>query len=105
MILIRTIMNVHPGKQKELSQTLLSLIKSSGKEKGCLGYAVFNDIEDKNVFNVISKWESRQQLDQYISSNRFRVLLGTKSLLCEPLRTEILTVADSYPSPLEVGPS
>lgn len=97
-------MNVLPDKQKELSQTLLSLIKSSGKEKGCLSYGVFNDIEDENVFNVISEWESRQQLDQYICSYRFRVLLGTKSLLCEPLRTEILTVSDSYPSPLEMGP-
>jgi quinol monooxygenase YgiN len=94
IILIRTIMNVLPEKQKEVMQTLLSLVEQPEKEKGCLNYGVFSDVENKNVFNVISEWENRQHLDRYINSNRFSVLLGTKSLLCEPLKIQILTVAD-----------
>jgi len=94
IIFIRTIINVLPEKQKEVLQTLLSLIEPSEKEKGCLNYGVFNDVEDKNVFNVISEWENRQHLDHHINSNRFSVLLGTKSLLCKPLKIQILTVAD-----------
>ena len=88
-------MNVLPEKQKEVLQTLLSLIEPSEKEAGCLNYGVFSDVEDKNVFNVISEWENRQHLDQHINSNRFSVLLGTKSLLYKPLKIQILTVADS----------
>ncbi len=95
IILIRTIMNVLPEKQKEVLQTLLSLIEPSEKEAGCLNYGVFSDVEDKNVFNVISEWENRQHLDQHIKSDRFSVLLGTKSLLYKPLKIQILTVADS----------
>lgn len=95
IILIRTIMNVLPEKQKEVLQTLLSLIEPSEKEAGCLNYGVFSDVEDKNVFNVISEWENRQHLDRHIKSNRFSVLLGTKSLLYKPLKIQILTVADS----------
>ena len=94
IILIRTIINVLPEKQKEVLQTLLSLVEQPEKEKGCLNYGVFSDVEDKNVFNVISEWENRQHLDRYIKSNKFSVLLGTKSLLCEPLKFQILTVAD-----------
>jgi quinol monooxygenase YgiN len=95
MIIAITSMDVFPEKQKEVLQTLLSLIEPPGKEKGCLSYGIFCDIEDKNVFNLISEWETRKQLNHYMRSNRFRVLLGTKSLLCEPMKIQIFTVLNS----------
>jgi len=95
MILVRIIMNVLPEKQKEVLQTLLSLIEPSEKEKGCLSYGIFCDIEDKNAFSLISEWNTRQHLDHHIRSDRFSVLLGTKSLLCEPLKIQIFTVSGS----------
>jgi len=94
-IAIRTVMNVLPEKQKEVLQTLLSMIEPPGKEKGCLSYDIFYDIEDKNVFNLISEWETRQHLDHHMRSDRFSVLLGTKSLLCEPLKIQIFTISDA----------
>jgi quinol monooxygenase YgiN len=95
MIIAITIMDVFPEKRKEVFQTLLSLIEPPGKEKGCLSYGIFRDIEDDNVFNLISEWETRQHLDRHMRSDRFRVLLGTKSLLAEPLKIQIYTVSDS----------
>jgi quinol monooxygenase YgiN len=95
MIVIRTIINVLPDKHKEVLQTLLSLIEPPGKETGCLSYGIFSDIEDENVFNLISKWESNEHLDRFLKSERFSILRGTKSLLCEPLSIEILKVLDS----------
>ena len=93
MTVIRTIMNVQPEKQKEILQTLLSLIDSPKKDKGCLNYGVFCDIEDQNVFNLISEWDTRQHLDQHMRSDGFSVLLGTKSLLTEPMEIKIFTVS------------
>jgi quinol monooxygenase YgiN len=95
MIVVRIIMNVLPEKQKEVMQTLLSMIEPPGKESGYLSYGIFCDIEDKNVFNLISEWETRQNLDHHIRSDLFSVLLGTKSLLCEPPQIEIHTVSRS----------
>ncbi len=95
MIIVRIIMNVLPEKQKEVMQTLLSMIEPPGKESGYLSYGIFCDIEDKNVFNLISKWETREDLDHHIRSDLFSVLLGTKSLLCEPPQIEIHTVSRS----------
>lgn len=88
-------MNVLPEKQKEVLQTLLSFIDPPEEEKGCLSYNIFCDIEDKNIFNLISEWETRQHLNHHMRSNRFSVLLGIKSLLSEPLKIQIVTVADS----------
>lgn len=95
MIIAITIMNVFPEKQKEVLQTLLSLIEPPAKEKGCLSYGIFCDIEDKNVFNLISEWETRKHLEHHLRSDRFSVLLGTKSLLCEPLNIQIFTISGS----------
>lgn len=93
MILFRKIMNVVPEKRKEVMQTLLSIIGSQKECGGCLGYSVSCDIEDANVFNLISEWETRKDLDLHMKSDRFSVLLGTKSLLCEPMSIRIFTVA------------
>ena len=88
-------MKVLPEKQKEVFQTLLSLIEVPGRESGCLSYGIFCDIEDNNVFVLISEWGTRKQLDHYMRTDRFRVLLGTKSLLCEPLKIQIYSVSDA----------
>ena len=95
MVIVRIAMNALPEKQKEVMQTLLSMIESTGKERGCLSHHVFRDIEDENVFSLIDEWESREELDQHIGSAKFGVLLGTKSLLCEPPNIQIHTVSNS----------
>ena len=95
MIIARIRMNVLPEKQKEVMQTLLSMIEPAEKEKGCLSYDVFCDIEGKTVFSLIEEWETREDLDRHIRSERFGVLLGTKSLLTKPSEINIHTVSHS----------
>jgi quinol monooxygenase YgiN len=95
MFIVRITMNVLPDKRKEVLQTLLSLIGPPEKEKGCMSYDIFCEIHDENVFNLISEWETRLHVDNHIRSERFSVLLGTKSLLCEPLKIQILTISGS----------
>jgi quinol monooxygenase YgiN len=95
MIIVRITMNVLPEKQLEVMQTLLSMIEPTGKEAGCLSYAVFCDIEDKSLFSLLEEWETREDLDHHIMSQRFGVLLGTKTLLCEPPKIQIHTVSQS----------
>ena len=82
-------------KQTEMKQTLLSMLEAAGKEKGCLSYDVFWDIEGKSVFNLFEEWETREDLDRHIGSERFSVLLGTKSLLSKPLEMKIHTISHS----------
>jgi len=82
-------------KRTEMMQTLISMIEPTGKEKGCLSYDVFCDMEDNHVFNLIEEWETREDLDRHIRSERFSVLLGTKSLLTKPSEINIHTVSHS----------
>ena len=95
MIIVGITMNVLIEKRTEVMQTLISMIEPTENEKGCLSCHVFRDIEDKNVFSLRQEWETREDLDDHIKSDRFSVLLGTKSLLCEPQQIEIHTVSQS----------
>ena len=95
MIIVRISMNVLPEKQLEVMQTLLSMIEPTEKEEGCLSYAVFCDIANKNRFSLLEEWETREDLDRHLKSHRFGVLLGTKTLLCEPPKIQIHTVSQS----------
>jgi len=92
MIVIRITMNVHPANQKELVQTLLSMMGPMEKEKGCLGYTIFYDIENNNLLTLFEEWRTRKDLDHYLRSEMFSVLLGTKSLLSEPHEIHIYTI-------------
>ena len=95
MILVRITMNVIPEKQLEVMQTLLSMIEPTEKEAGCLGYTAFCDMEEKGLFSLLEEWETREDLDQHLKTHRFGVLLGIKTLLCEPPKIQIHTVAQS----------
>ena len=95
MIIVRITMNALIEKRTEVMQTLLSMIEPTENVRGCLRFHVLQDIEDESDFRLIEEWETRAYLNEHIKSDRFSVLLGTKSLLCEPLKIQIFTVSDS----------
>ena len=95
MIIVRITMNSLIEKRTEVKQTLLSMIEPTENGRGCLSCHVLRDVENKNVFSLIQKWETREDLDEHLKSDRFSVLLGTKTLLCERQQIEIHTVSYS----------
>ena len=92
MIIVRISIQVLAEKQKEVMQTLLSLMVPMERETGCLSYALLSDIKDKNTLYVLEVWETRQKLDNHLKSDLFGVLLGLKSLLRQPHGIRIYTV-------------
>lgn len=95
VIIVRITMNTLIENRTEIMQTLVSMIEPTQNGKGCMSCHVLRDMEDKNVFSLIEEWETREDLDDYIRSDRFSALLGTKSLLSEPQQIEIHTVSHS----------
>jgi len=95
MIIVRITMTARPEKRKEVMQTLLSMIEPTLQEKGCLSYQVFQDINDENVFSLIKEWETREDLDRHLRTDRFGVLLGTRILLNEQQSIQIHTISHS----------
>lgn len=91
MILIRTTLMPLPEKKKEVLQTLLSIVEHSVNGSGLIGYAIYHDIMNVNVLKLISEWQTRGHMESHLCSDRFGVLLGTGSLLSEPVDVQIFT--------------
>jgi len=95
MIIVRITMTARPEKRKEVMQTLLSMVEPTLQERGCLSYQVFQDVDDENVFSMIKEWETREDLDRHMRSDRFGVLFGTKILLIGQQNIQIHTISHS----------
>jgi quinol monooxygenase YgiN len=93
MILVNMKMTVLPSKRKEFLQTVQALVQSIRKMKGCIYCSAFQDLEEKNSFCMIQKWENQKELDSYLQSDLFEVLLGTKNFLFEPWEIFFTTVS------------
>jgi quinol monooxygenase YgiN len=83
MILVIIRMKVFSEKQKELSQTIVSLIGSLRTEKGCLRCDLCQGME----------WDTRKNFNSHLKSERFGILRGAMSLLKEPYEMMVHTVA------------
>jgi quinol monooxygenase YgiN len=95
MVIVKITMNALPEKRKEVLQTLLSMTEAIRQEKGCRNYQIYQDIENDNVFCLVQEWETREDLEHHMRSDRFGVLLGTKNILKEHQDIQIHTVLHS----------
>ena len=95
MVIVITKLNARPEKCLELKQSLLAMIEPTLKEKGCLSHNILQDIENDNGFSLIQMWQTRGDLDDYLRSDLFTVLIGTRYLLSRPLETSMNEVTHS----------
>lgn len=93
MIIVKIMMNALAEKRKEVLQTLLSMIAAIRQEKGCRSYQGFQDIEDECVFSLVGEWETLEDLENHLRSDRFGVLLGSNILLNKNQEIQIHTVS------------
>ncbi len=95
MILVIMEMTVLPAKRKEFLQTLHALIQPIRKEKGCIKCSACQDIEDENTICMIEGWETQKELDSYLRSDLFEVLIGTKNFWSKPWEINFNTVSST----------
>lgn len=89
MVIVIIKLNAMPEKCLELKQSLMALIEPTRKEKGCLSHNIFQDIENDNDFSLIQMWQTRDDLDDYLRSDLFTVLIGTRYLLGRPAEISV----------------
>ena len=84
MVIVIMKMNAKPEKCLELRQSLSALVDPMRKEKGCLSHDIYQDIENENDFSLIQMWQTRGDLDNFMRSDLFNVLIGARYLLSRP---------------------
>jgi quinol monooxygenase YgiN len=93
MVMVTIRMKVLAEKRKELSQTIVSLIGSLRTEKGCLRCEFCQGMENENELRILEEWDTQENLNSHLKSERFRVLRGAMNLLQEPYEMMVCAVA------------
>jgi len=93
MILVIIRMKVLAEKHKELSQTIELLIGSIKTEKGCRRCDFCQGMEDENELYIFEEWDTRENHNSHLKSERFKVLRGAMNLLQEPYEMVFHNVA------------
>ena len=89
-------MKVRPGNRDELLRVIRRMLEPTRVEQGCLGFRVYQDIEDRNVYTFIEEWESSEDLEAHILTESYRELLAVMDLLlAEPPQLDIHTVSQT----------
>lgn len=51
------------------------LVEESRKEKGCISYDLCQDLQEKNVFMFVEKYENEEAIDIHNKSNHFTTIV------------------------------
>ena len=67
---------VAPDQKREEILGVLSCLKGPAEAtKACLACRIFQDVDDENVLTYLVTWETQEDLEEHLRSDRFRRLL------------------------------
>jgi quinol monooxygenase YgiN len=72
---------VSAENRRELLQTVQSLLRHIREQKGCLESHLYFEIGEENAVCLMEEWATLEDLNDYLRSNHFAVLLGAARLL------------------------
>jgi len=92
MIIFNITMEASADKRRELEQVIRSMIPRIRQRVGCNELNWFQDLEQDRS-RLFSVWQNRESLEDYLQSDQFSALLGTKILLSAPHSIQIYNVS------------
>ena len=72
-----------------------SFARKIRKEKGCLTYGVFRDIEKKNTYSVVGEWKTRPAMEKHFQTHDFELVIGAARVLGETFEMNIAEVLET----------
>ena len=78
-------------KRMEILQTIKGIKEQLDNKTRCRQVKICQDIDDENTFFIVEDWPNEDDLDKYLSSLLFKVLLGINPILEEPLEVKVFT--------------
>jgi quinol monooxygenase YgiN len=79
-------------KREEILGVLLCLKGPTEVSRGCRACRIVQDAEDENVLTYIVKWETQEDLEEHLRSERFRRLLPYIEMSREPPEVDFSTI-------------
>ena len=77
------------NKFDEFIDSLIFLSSGIRKEKGCLDFSLYRDLEKKNAYSVLGEWKTLQAMEKHFNKKVFSVLIGAAKVLSEDFEMSI----------------
>jgi quinol monooxygenase YgiN len=79
------------GMEETVKQELLSLVKPTRSEPGCISYELHLANDDKSLFIFYENWKSMEDLDKHLGMPYLKAFLEkSEGLLAKPLEVTLL---------------
>jgi quinol monooxygenase YgiN len=82
-------------KTDEFIDCTRSLLPGFRKEKGCLAYSLYRDIEKENTYSVVGEWQTHKAMEEHFQTDDFEVLIGAARVLGDAFEMNIAEVKES----------
>jgi quinol monooxygenase YgiN len=93
-VIIATLkMIVRPERRSDLLETMRGMLEPARVERGCLGYRLYEDVENRNAFVLVEEWNTPKDLERHIRTDNQRRLLALMDLLSEQPELRFNTVS------------
>ncbi len=76
-------------KFDEFIDSLRFLSSGIRKEKGCLLFNLYRDLEKKDAYRLLGEWKTRQAMEAHFKREKFSVLIGAARVLGEDFEMSI----------------
>ena len=80
-----------PEKRREILLTIKGLVNQLNKGTNCNQVKLYQEIDDEDTFFLVEDWANGHDLDEYLTSQLFKVLLGVQPILEDPLEIKLFT--------------
>ena len=87
-------LKVASQKRDEFVQTIEALLMDLKQEKGFRKSSIYQDVGNPDVFHLVEEWETNDDLEKYLKSELFRILIGTLKVLCKESEIRYRMVAE-----------
>jgi quinol monooxygenase YgiN len=82
-------------KTDEFIGCIRALLPEFHKEKGCLEYSLYRDIEKENTYSVVAEWKTRQAMEKHFKTQDFEVLIGAARVLGDAFEMNIAEILET----------
>jgi quinol monooxygenase YgiN len=80
------------NKRDEILEILLRLKGPTEVSRGCRSCRILQDAEDCHVLTYVVQWDTQDEVEEHLRSERFRRLLPYIEMSVEPPRVEFSTI-------------
>jgi quinol monooxygenase YgiN len=93
MLIYQSKIEIKPYKPDEFVSSMRSLLRSIRKEKGCLDFSVYRDLERENTYLVVGEWQTGQAMKKHFQTREFELLIGAIKVLGKTFAMNIAEVS------------